>query len=198
MRRVGIVLLVLVIVVIVGAAIFAATFDVNKYRATIQSELENRLGRKVTLGDMHLGLLPPRFRVQDLAIADDPRFNPDAPFVKTKELDVSVKLLPLLHKEVQLSSLDLQRPRVSLRKNHAGVRKVAVLSSLLPHNQNRKISQRSPRTSRPLPNRPERSPRSPEDSNSPWTSSRSKTARFPYWISRPAALPRITTTLTSR
>jgi len=101
--------------------IFAATFDVNKYRGTIQSQLEKRLGRAVTLGDMHLKVWPPSFRVQNPAINDDTHFSADAPFIKAQELDVSVKFAPLLHKQIEMSSLDLQRPVVNLIKNSAGV-----------------------------------------------------------------------------
>jgi len=119
-RKIALALVAIVLVVIVGAAIFAATFDVNKYRGAIQSELQKQVGRPVTLGEMHLKLFPPRFAVQDLAIADDARFSPDAPFVKAKELDVSIKLLPLLHKQIEIDSLDLQQPNVNLIKNEAG------------------------------------------------------------------------------
>src|SRR5215472_11002190 len=102
-------------------AVFAATFDVNRYRPAIQSKLEKRVGRSVTLGEMHLGFFPPRFRVHNPAIADDPRFSPDAPFVKAQEMGVSFKLLPLLRKQVEISSLSLERPTVNLIKNAAGI-----------------------------------------------------------------------------
>jgi len=85
--------------VLLGAAsliAFAAIFDVNQYRPTIQSKLEKRLGRSVTLGEMHLGFFPPRFRVLNPAVGDDSRFSPDAPFVKAQEMGVSFKLFPLL------------------------------------------------------------------------------------------------------
>lgn len=121
MRRVILGIVVLILVLIAGAVIFAATFDVNKYRGTIQTQLEKRLGRPVTLGDMHLGVFPPRFRVQDVSIADDPHFSPDAPFIKARELDVSVKLMPLLHKQIEVDSLHLDQPSVNLIKNPAGV-----------------------------------------------------------------------------
>jgi AsmA protein len=120
MRKIAIAIGVIIIAIVAGAAIFVATFDVNKYRGTIQSEIQKRLGRPVNLGDMHLKLFPPRFGVNDLAIADDPRFSPDAPFVKAKELDVSIKLLPLIHKTIEIDSLSLQRPNVNLIKNQAG------------------------------------------------------------------------------
>jgi AsmA protein len=121
MRKVGIAILIIILVIIVAAVVFAATFDVNRYKGTIQSELEKRLGRNVTLGDMHLGVFPPRFRLQNLSIADDPKFGTQKPFVQAQELAVSVKLLPLLHKSVEVDSLNLQRPSVELIKNQQGV-----------------------------------------------------------------------------
>lgn len=120
MRKLGIILGIVFLVAVVAVAVFAATFDVNKYRGTIQSQLEKRLGRPVLLGEMGLSFFPPRFRVQNLAITDDPRFSPDAPFIKAQELDVSVKLLPLLHKQFEIDSLSLQRPSVNLIKNSTG------------------------------------------------------------------------------
>ncbi|GAC1429928.1 MAG: AsmA family protein [Terriglobales bacterium] len=120
MRKVGIAIGVLLLLIVVAGAIFAATFDVNRYHGLIQSELEQRLGRKVTLGDMHLGIFPPRFKVQDVAIADDSNFSSQLPFVQAKALDVSVKLLPLMQKSVEIDSLNLQRPSVELIKNQQG------------------------------------------------------------------------------
>ena len=120
MRKIGIAIGVLLLLIVVAGAIFAATFDVNRYHGLIQSELEQRLGRKVTLGDMHLGIFPPRFKVQDIAIADDSTLSSQLPFVQAKELDVSVKLLPLMQKSVEIDSLNLQRPSVELIKNQQG------------------------------------------------------------------------------
>ena len=127
MRRFGIIVGVIFLVMVVAVVIFAATFDVNRYRGTIQSQLEQRLYRPVVLGEMGLKLFPPRFRVQNLAIADDPAFSRDAPFIKAQELDVSVQLLPLLHKQIEIDSLSLQRPSVNLIKNFAGVWNLASL-----------------------------------------------------------------------
>jgi AsmA protein len=59
--------------------------------------------------------------VQNLAIADDAKFNDSKPFVQARELDVSVKLLPLLSKSVEIDSLNLTRPSVELIKNREGV-----------------------------------------------------------------------------
>jgi AsmA protein len=120
MRKLGIAVAIVIAIVVVVIAVFAAAFDVNKYHGTIQAELQEQLGRPVQLGDMHLGLFPPRFRVRDVTVADDPAFNAQTPFLKARELDVSVKLLPLLKKQVAIRSLDLDRPVVDLIRNRDG------------------------------------------------------------------------------
>ena len=121
MRRLLVVIGIVAAIAIAGATVFVVTFNVNQYHGAIQSELEQRLVRKVTLGDMHLNLFPPRFRVQNLGIADDPAFGTEKPFVQAQQLDVSVKLFPLLKGNVEIDSLDLQRPSVELIRNQQGV-----------------------------------------------------------------------------
>src|ERR1700680_3773197 len=120
MRKVGMGMGAFILLLIVGVVVFAATFNVNQYRGRIQTELEKRLDRKVNLGDMHLGLFPPRFQVQNLSIADDPKFNDAKPFLEAQELDVSVQLLPLLHRSIEINSVNLQRPSVELIKDAQG------------------------------------------------------------------------------
>jgi AsmA protein len=122
---------ILVVLVIAAVGIFLATFDVNSYHGRIQSELQQQLGRNVTLGNMSLGIFPLEFKVQNIAIADDPKFG-TAPFVQAKELDVSVQLLPLLQKDVQLDSINLQRPAVELIKDKDGVWNFASLGANKP------------------------------------------------------------------
>jgi len=153
MKRLGAIVGILVLVIVVAVVIFAATFNVNKYRGTIQSQLEKRLGRSVVLGDMGLKLFPPRFRVEDLVIADDRSFNPDVPFIKAQELDVSVQLAPLLHKQVEIDSLTLQRPSVNLIKNSAGIWNFASLGHPAETNSTPPGGQPQPQTtpSKPSP-----------------------------------------------
>ena len=120
MRKVGLVILIIIVIIVIAVAVFAATFNVNRYHGLIQSQLEQHLDRQVSLGNMSLGIFPPRFRVQNISIADDPNFSKAKPFVQAQELDVSVKLLPLLHKAVEINTLNLQRPSVELIKNPQG------------------------------------------------------------------------------
>jgi hypothetical protein len=155
MRKAFLIIGIIVVVVIAAVFIFVATFDVNQYHAKIQSELQQRLGRQVSLGDMRLGIFPLRFEVQNVSIADDPRFNAQKPFVQAQQLDVSVKLLPLLHKDVDIDTLTLQRPSVDLIKNKQGVWNFASIG------QPQGAQAPSPSTSKAPENKPSNKP-SPE------------------------------------
>src|SRR5580698_7658758 len=131
MRKIAIVIGIVVLVIVVAVGVLFATFNPNDYRGTVQTKLEQQLNRKVSLGDMSLGLFPLRFRVANLSIADDPKFG-NRPFIQTQELSVSVKLLPLLSKSVEVESLALERPSVELIKNAQGVWNFASLGEKTP------------------------------------------------------------------
>jgi len=167
MRKLGIAIGIIFALVIIGVLIFWATFDVNHYRSRIQAELESRLGRKVTLGTLHLSLAPPSFQVDNLSIADDPRFNDPNMFVQAAQLSVSVKLLPLLHKDIQIDSLKLQRPTVELIKDEQGVWNFSSLGA-------NPSAQPSPAPAQPVPSKPAPSAPSPQPSESKGTFSLSE------------------------
>ncbi len=120
MRRASMMIGVCVAVLIVVSLIVWATFDVNRYRSPIQAELQRRLGRAVSLGQMHVALFPPSFRVENLKVSDNPEFGRDRPFVQAERVNVSAKLLPLLRGRVEIDSLDLHRPVVELVRSKQG------------------------------------------------------------------------------
>ncbi len=129
MRKLGLVLGIIIAIIVLAAVAVWALFDVNRYRGRIQSELEQRLGRDVSLGNMSLGLLPPRFHVENLRVGEDPQFGGQQPFVLADRLDVSVHLLPLLGGNIEMDSLEFEQPRVELVKNNQGVWNFSSLGS---------------------------------------------------------------------
>jgi AsmA protein len=134
MRKVLIGVGILVALVVVAVGIFALTFNPNDYKSTVQAQLEKQLNRKVGLGNMSLGLFPLRFEISNLSIDDDPAFGGRAPFVQTQELDVSVKLMPLLSKRVEIDSLELKKPKLELIKNAQGAWNFSTIGSKAPPN----------------------------------------------------------------
>lgn len=120
MRKLGFILLGLVVLIVIALFAASALVDVNRYRARIQAELQQRLGRPVELGTMHLKLLPPSFRVENVAIAEDPAFKTGRPFAQVPNFYVSARLLPLLSGKVELSALEFERPTVELVRDARG------------------------------------------------------------------------------
>jgi len=119
-RWLGIAVVVIVVLVVIAAVAIPRFVNVNQYHDRIQPALQQRLGRNVTLGDMHLSIIPLSFRVDKATIAEDPSLHSDRPFAQVQELDVSAKLLPLLHKDLQIDSLELLKPQIELIRSAQG------------------------------------------------------------------------------
>ncbi|MFL6312132.1 MAG: AsmA family protein [Terriglobales bacterium] len=127
MRKLGIAIAVIVVLLIAAVLIVPHLINVNQYHGQIQSQLEKRLGRQVTLGNMALRLFPPAFDVENTTIAEDPHFNTGRPFASADKLAVSVKFWPLLHKQLEVNSLELVHPHIELVRNAQGVWNFATL-----------------------------------------------------------------------
>ncbi len=106
------------IVIILG--ILLATLNVNQFRGTIETSLEQELHRSVAMGNMSLGLFPLAIRVNNVQIGENPGFATGRPFVAVNEIRVRCALLPLLRREVRVSSLELEKPSIELVRNAAG------------------------------------------------------------------------------
>jgi uncharacterized protein involved in outer membrane biogenesis len=121
MRKLGIAIAVIVVLVIAAILMVPHLIDVNQYHSQIQSQLQKRLGRQVTLGNMGLRLFPPAFDVENTTIAEDPHFATNRPFATADKLAVSVKFWPLLRKQLEVNSLELVHPHIELVRNAEGV-----------------------------------------------------------------------------
>jgi AsmA protein len=94
MRRAGTIIAMVVVAIIAAIDIFLTTIDINRYRGSVQDDLTKRPGRKVTLGEMHLSVIPFRFVAHDVSIADEPAFRTEKPFLQAQELGVSARCDP--------------------------------------------------------------------------------------------------------
>ena len=113
---------VIVILVVVGLVfIVPMLVDVNQYRGQIQAELQKQLNRPVQLGSMSLSVIPLAVKVDNVTIGEDASFHSNVPFAQVKQLDVHVKLFPLLSKKIEISSLTLEQPKIELIRNAAGI-----------------------------------------------------------------------------
>lgn len=102
------------VVILAILVVLPKFIDINTYRGQIAETLEKTLHRKVKLGEIRLSLMGgPRVRLANVEIADRARSG-GAPAVTIEGIDVSLKLLPLLSRRVEVSKLTLRRPTVLL------------------------------------------------------------------------------------
>ncbi len=144
MRKLFAILGGLIALIVIALLVLPAFVNVNQYHDRIQAELQSRLGRRVALGTMRLSLLPPKFRVANVQVADDPAFSTARPFAQAAELDVAVKLLPLLRKDLEISSLTLERPTIELIKNARGAWNFSTIGQPAPAGAQRAPSPAQP------------------------------------------------------
>src|SRR3954468_15993301 len=121
MKKIVIIVIAVVVLLVVAVAALPFVVDVNKYRPQIQTELQKRTGRPVSLGKMELKVFPLRFRVENALIGEDPSFKTSRPFASASELYVAAKLMPLLSGDMQIDSVTMNKPVIELIRNEAGV-----------------------------------------------------------------------------
>ena len=72
-------------VIVVIIVLIPLLVNVDRFRPTIQAQLQSSLGRQVTIGGLSLSLLAGGVTAENIAISDDPAFN-RGPFLKAKKL----------------------------------------------------------------------------------------------------------------
>lgn len=121
MRKLGIILGIVVVLLVIGVVALPYVIDVNRYHDRIQAEVQKRVGRQVSLGPMRLSIVPFAIRAQGVSIAEDASFGEGKVFAKAEGLYVRAGLFPLLRGDVQLRALELERPQIELVRNAGGL-----------------------------------------------------------------------------
>jgi uncharacterized protein involved in outer membrane biogenesis len=154
MRKLVIAVVAVAVLLVVVMLLLPHLIDVNQYHDQIQAQLQSRLNRPVTLGAMNLAVFPLRVQVQNVTIGEDPRYRSTVPFAAVEELDISVKLFPLLSKTIAIESLTLKRPKIELIKDQVGVWNFASLGqapAAPPTNAVPPAAQTAPKPAAPAP-----------------------------------------------
>jgi len=93
---------------------------VNKFKPTIESEASDALGRKVQLGNLSLSLITGSVGIDEVSIADDPKFN-SGPFLTAKSVKVGVELIPLIFsQQLNVTEVTVVDPQVTMLKDPSG------------------------------------------------------------------------------
>ena len=120
-KWIGITLGSLIVLVILALIIVPLFIDIQKFKPTIEQQVTKATGRPFTIGgDLKLSLFP----LAGIAFSDVHLGNPEGftekDFVSVKSLDVKVKFMPLLSKDVQVKRFIIEGPRIVLEKTKDG------------------------------------------------------------------------------
>ncbi len=108
-------------VLIVALALIAPYFlDADRYRALLAGTIEIQTGRKVTIGKMRARLLPRAgVVVEGFRLGNAPNFAA-GDLLSADAIRVNLAWWPLLRREVQVSSIELVRPKFVLLEDDRG------------------------------------------------------------------------------
>ncbi|MBI5694299.1 MAG: AsmA family protein [Nitrospirae bacterium] len=103
--------------VILAAVIFVLTLDINSYKPRIEAAASETSGLQVAIGGkMRLTVFPDiGASLEGLSVK-----NKGADVFSAKEVSIGVELMPLLHKEVKVKSIEVVSPDVNVVKDRNG------------------------------------------------------------------------------
>jgi AsmA protein len=116
LKWIGVAILTVILLLIIAPFLI----PVNKFRPTIEQQASTALGRKVTLGNLSLSLLRGSLGIDDLSIADDPKFS-SSPFLTAKNVRVGVEMMPLIFsRQLNVTEVSIVNPQVLMLKDPSG------------------------------------------------------------------------------
>jgi|GEM_PF-708411 len=120
MKKIGIVLAILLILVLLGAVLAPFLIDLNEYKDTILSKVKPYIPREVDFEHIELTVLSGfGAELRGLRVADNPAFS-EGDFLQLEGLQVRVMLLPLLKRQIKVKRIILKRPVIRLARNAEG------------------------------------------------------------------------------
>jgi len=100
--------------VMVVLALLSVNSLINQNRDYLVNRAEQALGRKVSVGKVGVSLWNGiGVRLNDFSLSDDPSFS-SGDFIRAKDLQVNLKILPLLSKEIEIKRLILHKPVIAV------------------------------------------------------------------------------------
>ena len=113
------------ILLILSIATVVGVLNINSYirrnRDYLIQQAEKAVGRQVEVANIEISIWNGiGIRFENFKLADDPAFSSES-FVRAKDLQANVKLLPLLRGDVQVKKLILNEPAINIIRNRQGV-----------------------------------------------------------------------------
>lgn len=113
----------LAIVVLTGAGVAALVYlvDWNDFKQTIQNQVKNHTGRDLTIaGDLSPSVFPwAGITIGEISLANATEFG-EQPFARIAGADVKVELLPLIRREINVRTVQLNGLQLDLQRSADG------------------------------------------------------------------------------
>jgi len=120
MKKLLLMLAVLFLLAIVTLAVFLVTFDADRFRPQLVSQLQAALQRPVSLEHISLGWQRGiAVQFQGLVVEQGTQGAAE-PLIQVESAHALVHLMPLLHKRVEVASITLTRPRIVVARDAQG------------------------------------------------------------------------------
>ncbi len=112
---------ILLVLLVLAAVIFIATFDANKYKPEIIAQVEQTTGRNFSIdGDIGLTFYPwIGIKLGKTTLGNAKGFS-HQPFASIDQLNVKVNVLPLLKKKIEINKIQLHGMNLSLEVDKQG------------------------------------------------------------------------------
>lgn len=120
--------LILLVLLLAGAAVIALfTIDPNDYKTQIASATKQATNRDLTIaGDMSVVYYPVLgFKAAGLTMGNTPDFT-EKDFIKAGEVQAGVKILPLLSRKIEITTVRLVEPQITVIKRADGSNNLAM------------------------------------------------------------------------
>lgn len=117
MKKICLIIALLFVVPVIALFIFMLTFDVNQYKSVLIERMEESIHKDVRIGDISLDFLPGLgLKVDGVSIKDTNKTWDDV-ILDVASLEASIKLLPLIKKDIELEHLQIKGLKVNLTKD---------------------------------------------------------------------------------
>ncbi|MBI3321854.1 MAG: AsmA family protein [Candidatus Omnitrophica bacterium] len=120
MKRLLRIVALLLLLALIGLAVFIATCHVDRYRPVLVAKLQEAIGAPVALEHIALGWKGGvALELQGFAIFPPGQIQ-DEPLIQMPSASALVRLGPLLRREIRIASIVLQRPRIHVTRDAQG------------------------------------------------------------------------------
>lgn len=114
------VLLVVVLLLVVVGLALPYFLDVDRYRSFIAATIEQQTGRKATIGTIHARFLPTVGFTVDGVKLSNPAGFPQGDVISVETLKGNLAWGPLFRRQVQITSIELVKPKLTLLSDAGG------------------------------------------------------------------------------